>query len=357
MVRKPRRTLGLAILALTMITALTVSARGEALSRPVMFRTQTMGTWASLTLVTADSAAVAKLAYESLVVLHHVDSLMSNWTDTSEIARINRDAGEAPIAINSEVADVLGYAQAVSHASDGAFDITVEPLVRLWGFLGGTPAVPTQAAIDAVLQRIGYELVRFNAADGTVAFTREDLRIDLGGIAKGYGVDRVAALLGKTNTTDALVNLSGNMVAIGAGASGNGWVVGIRDPKDANAYIARLRLHDEAIATSGDYEQFVDADGRRHGHILDPRTGWSALGLTSVTVVAASAMTADAWATALFVLGPERAKELAGAREDLSVVLVAPAQDGGYVIWAEETLRSRFSQREDIDLNITVEFF
>ncbi|MDH3198636.1 MAG: FAD:protein FMN transferase [Candidatus Krumholzibacteria bacterium] len=348
------RVLGAAALSLALAPAL---ARSGNEARRVVFRTQTMGTWATLSLVTADSAAVADVAYAALRVFHRVDSLMSNWTDASEVARINREAARSEVAVHPEVADVIAFAQQVAEESGGAFDITVEPLVRLWGFLGGTPRVPAQREIDAVLDRVGADKVRFDARAATLRFTRDDVRIDLGGIAKGYGADGVAAVLRRGGVADALVDLSGNMVALGSAATHEGWTVGIRDPSGALPYLARLDLHDEAVATSGDYEQFVAADGRRHGHIIDPRTGWSARGLSSVTVVTHRAMAADAWATALFVLGPEEARRVARERDDLAVVLVEPQSGGGVIVWVEERLRPRFQAEDVAPGTLTVRYF
>jgi len=357
---KPHSGKRICILAAALLSLAVASAfarPGEDGARRVVFRTQTMGTWATLSLVTPDSAAVADLAYAALRVFHRVDSLMSNWTDASEVARINREAARGEVTLHPEVAGVIAFAQQVAEASGGAFDITVEPLVRLWGFLGGTPRVPAQREIDAALDRVGPDKVRFDARAGTLRFTRDDVRIDLGGIAKGYGADAAAAVLRRAGITDALVDLSGNMVALGNAATHEGWTVGIRDPTGAFPYLARLELHDEAVATSGDYEQFVSADGRRYGHILDPRTGWSARGLMSVTVVAEGAMAADAWATALFVLGPEPARRLARARDDLAVVLIEPAPGGGLTIWVEERLRASFQAEDVAPGALTVRYF
>jgi thiamine biosynthesis lipoprotein len=325
--------------------------------RRVVFRTQTMGTWASLTLATTDSAGASDLAYRGLLVFHHVDSLMSNWTDNSEVARINREAGDHATLVHPEVAEVLGVARRVGEESAGAFDITVEPLVRLWGFLGGTPRVPSQSDIDRVLEQTGHDKLLFDEAARTIRFTRRDVRIDLGGIAKGYAVDRVAVVLRRAGARRALIDLSGNMIAMGDAPDHPGWRVGIRDPSGTLPYLATLTLHDQAIATSGDYEQFVDANGKRYGHILDPRTGWSARGLSSVTVVSERATFADAWATALFVLGPEAARRLARERADLSVVLIAPGADGKSVVWVEEALRGRFALLDAARKFATTRFF
>lgn len=324
--------------------------------RPVVFRTQTMGTWATLSIVTEDSAAVADLAYRSLLVLHRVDSLMSNWTQTSDVARINRDAARADVGVHAEVVTVIDFAQRVTRESDGAMDITVEPLVRLWGFLGGTRRVPSQAEIDAALKSVGPDQIRFDAGRKTIRFANPNTKIDLGGIAKGYGVDRVAEGLRRAGATNALIDLSGNMVALGDAAGKQGWTVGIRDPSGERPHLGTIRLRDQAISTSGNYEQFVDADGRRYGHIIDPRTGWPAEGLVSVTVVASTAMMCDAWDTGLFVLGSTQARALAKALDEIAVVVVEPSGDG-YIVWVEESLRSRFQVESATKGKITVRFF
>ena len=348
--------MSIAGLAVVNLSALTDSRSAGAV-RPVTFRTQTMGTWGSLTLVTTDSAAVADLAYQSLLVFHRVDSLMSNWTEVSEVARINREAGTKEITVHPEVATVLDLAQRVSQESDGAFDITVEPLVRLWGFLGGHPRVPSADEIAVTLEHIGYEKMRFDPARDTVRFEQDGVRIDLGGIAKGYGVDAAADVLRRAGVANALVDLSGNMVAMGDAAGHKGWTVGVRDPSGVHPYLARIHLYDQAIATAGNYEQFVAADGKRYGHILDPHTGWSAQGLASVTIVTSGAMMADAWDDALFVFGSEAARAFARERDDLAVVLIEPRANGPGIIWVEEQLRSRVEIAPGLTGAYTVRYF
>ena len=325
--------------------------------RPVVFRTQTMGTWATLTIVTADSVAVADIAYRSLLVLHHVDSLMSNWTTTSEVARINREAGRGEVAVHPEVLAVLDVAGRVMRDTGGAMDITVEPLVRLWGFLGGPKRVPSQSEIDRTLQGVGPDKLDLDAAKKTIRFTTAQTRIDLGGIAKGYAVDRVAQALARAGVHDALADLSGNMFALGHAAGKSGWVIGIRDPSGKRPHLGTIRLEGDAVSTSGNYEQFVDANGKRYGHIIDPRTGWPADGLASVTVVSKSAMLCDAWDTGLFVLGGEKARALAKSHDEFAAVIVEPGQDGSFVIWVEESLRPRFAAASETDRTIVVRYF
>jgi thiamine biosynthesis lipoprotein len=245
--------------------------------------------------------------------------------------------------VDPEVGRVIEASLDVWRESEGVFDITVEPLIRAWGFLGGTPRVPSPEEARAAFRKVGAQQVHYDAAAGTLWFDNPDVRIDLGGIAKGYAVDAAAESLAARGVTDALVNLSGNMFALGAPAGASRWRIGIRDPRDRIPYFARLQLADEAVSTSGKYEQFVAANGRTYGHIMDPRTGRPAEGLISVTVVARTALTADTWDTPLFVLGLESARRKAKERVDIAAVLVEPGRSGVDTVWVEESLRDRFT--------------
>ncbi|HYM82507.1 MAG TPA: FAD:protein FMN transferase [Candidatus Limnocylindria bacterium] len=326
--------------------------------RTVVYPMRTMGTYANVNLVTADSAASAPNAQRAHANFARVDSLMSNWTTTSEVARLNRGGGSGATPVHPEVAVVLDEAIRVWRESDGAQDITVEPLVRLWGFLGGPRRVPSPSEVDSVFPRIGSQHLAFDRSSRTLRYEKRGVQIDLGGIAKGHAVDAAAETLDALGVRDALVDLSGNMFALGSPPSSKPWRIGIRDPRDRIAYFARLQLFSrQAIATSGKYEQFVAADGETYGHIMDPRTGRPAAGLISVTVIAPSAMAADAWDTGLFVLGADAAKRKALAHPELEVVLVEPGRDGIDTVWVERSLEDRFSLEADARALFRVEYF
>jgi thiamine biosynthesis lipoprotein len=328
----------------------------RAAPRAVLYPGRTMGTFSGVTLVTSDSAASAPAARAAHRAFARVDSLMSNWTTTSEVARLNREAHPGPVTVHPEVARVLGEALRVWRGTDGAMDVTVEPLVRTWGFLGGKPRRPSQAELDAALARVGSGKLAFDPVTRRLRYTELGVQIDLGGIAKGYGVDVAAESLKSRGVTAALVDLSGNMVALGAPPGSDRWRIGIRDPRDRMPYFAQLRIRGEAISTSGQYEQFVASDGRTYGHILDPRSGRSAEGLISVTVVAATAMECDAWDTGLFVLGPELARRKASEHREFSVVLVEPG-DGVDTVWVEADLKDRFVLEPRARSLFRVEYF
>lgn len=315
--------------------------------RTVTYSTRTMGTVGGVILVTPDSTVAAADAFAAHAAFRLVDSLMSNWTTTSEVARLNREAWPDATPVQRDVARVLTTALAIGRASDGAFDVTVEPVVRAWGFLGGTPDVPSDSAVAAAFRHVGSDKLEFDAARGALRFREAGVRIDLGGIAKGYAVDAAADSLRSRGIPSALVDVSGNMTALGRPPGAAGWRIGVRDPRDRMPYFARLTLTNESIATSGKYEQFVASDGGTYGHIIDPRSGRPAEGLISVTVLAKRAMSADAWGTALFVLGPEAARRKARERDDIAAILVTPGENGVDTVWVERPIADRLQLVED----------
>jgi thiamine biosynthesis lipoprotein len=272
------------------------------------------------------------------------------------VARINRVADSVTTPVQPLVADVIGRSLRVWRESGHTFDITVEPLVRAWGFIGGPRRVPSDAEARAAWGLVGAGDVAFDSAANTIHFARRGMRIDLGGIAKGYAVDLAAGALRARGVENALVDASGNMMSLGAPPGSEHWRIGLRDPRDRVPYFARVWLDGDAISTSANYEQFVAKDGRRYGHILDPRTGKPADGLLAVTVIAADATTTDAWDTPLYVLGLDAAKAKALERSDFAAVIVAPG-DGRDTVWVESALKPRFALEPNAQRWFVVRYF
>src|SRR5262245_31900914 len=342
--------------------ALPLHTAADALERSVSFPIHAMGTYVNVTLVTADSTAAAADAAAAHREIQLVDSLMSNWTTTSEVARINRIADSTTTPVQPLVGDVIARSLRLWRDSDHTFDITVEPLVRAWGFIGGPRRVPSEAEARAAWALVGAGDVAFDSAAGTIRFARRGMRIDLGGIAKGYAVDLAIRALRARGVANALVDASGNMMSLGHPPGSEHWRIGLRDPRDRVRWFARLWLDGDAISTSANYEQFVAKDGKRYGHILDPRTGQPASGLLAVTVVAADATTTDSWDTPLYVLGRDAAKAKALERTDVAAVLVAPGApaEGGPgrdTVWVESTLKPRFTLEPDAERWFVVRYF
>lgn len=294
---------------------------------PFEKQTYVMGTVAWVKIHGLEDRAAAAAAEEALGEMHRIESVMSAWTDESELSRVNAGADGTPLTLSDELFDVVDRSFRFSRITEGTFDPTAAPLVELWGFRGGEPAVPAGAVLDSVLSLVGSPRVLIDRDEQTITLP-PGMRLDLGGIAKGYAVDRAAAILRGRGVESALVNLGGNMYALGAPPGREAWTVGIRDPRGGDGVAGTLLLRDEAVATSGDYENFVEIDGRRYGHIIDPRDGRPATGVLSVTVVARTAMAADALSTGLFVMGPERAP-IALAAERARALFALPGEENG----------------------------
>lgn len=244
---------------------------------------------------------------------------LSVFAADSLIGRVNRGE-KVTMAADTNLCKVLTFALGVAEATSGAFDPTVNPLMRVWGFRGGTPAVPSPAALSNVLEVVGWRHVVLvhDGDDIKLSLDAAGAELDLGGIAKGYAVDLAFERLRAAGATNFMINLGGNIRVSGSPSeTRKDWMVAVRDPsgKMGCCRLSRPLKSGEAVATSGSYERYVEINGRRFSHIIDPRTGWPVdNGLGSVSVIASSAMKADAYSTALFVLGEASGREI--VRED-----------------------------------------
>jgi thiamine biosynthesis lipoprotein len=292
---------------------------------------ETMGTTWSVQIARPAPRLDARALRRALAaVVADVDRRMSTYRPDSELSRFNAERTRAWIPVSRDTRRVVAEALQVSRLSAGAFDPTVAPLLDLWGFgpAGGAGRLPGPAAIRATRARVGWS--GLDVAEGMAALRKRhlDLALDLSAIAKGFGIDAMAEHLERRGLADYLVEIGGELRGRGRGRHGGGWTVGIELPHEASAVAAIVRLQGTAVATSGDYRKMTEVDGVRRSHVLDPRTGRPIRhALASATVIARTAMRADALATALLVLGPHDAWELA-RRERLAALLVIRTHDG-----------------------------
>jgi thiamine biosynthesis lipoprotein len=264
-----------------------------------------MGSTYTIDLYGTDRIYMEDAADAAFDEVKRIDDLLSNYKPDSELSRVNRRAAQAPVKISGELFDLLARCLEYSRQSEGAFDITVGPLMKIWGFYRGSGRLPHRAVVQAALTKVGYRRVRLDRAAGTVRFDREGVELDPGGIGKGYAVDRMVEILKKKGVTSALVAGSGSSIyALGAPPSEpKGWRVEIKNPWDSRKTSAELFLRDMSMSTSGTYEKFFRAEGKTYAHIMDPRTGFPAQGSVSVSVVAPKALDSEAWAKPYFVNG------------------------------------------------------
>jgi thiamine biosynthesis lipoprotein len=279
-----------------------------------------MGTRITVEVWTDDSASADKANAAVLAVMRHIDATMSTYKPSSEVSQVNARAADGPMQISKELFDLLVTAREYSRLTEGAFDITYASVGYLYDFRKRMR--PDEVQIKTALPAVNYEHVLLDTEHQTVQFSQKGVRIDLGGIAKGYAVDGGIEALRKMGITHGYVAAGGDSRMIGD-RLGKPWIVGIRDPmKGEGAVIARVPLVDAAMSTSGDYERFFDEGGVRYHHIIDPHTGHSASKVRSATVIGHTAIRTDGLSKTAFVLGPEKAMEIYNRIADVDAIIV-----------------------------------
>jgi thiamine biosynthesis lipoprotein len=278
-----------------------------------------MGTRVAVELWSEDAALAQRAMDVVIEEMRRTDELMSTYKPESQLSRVNAHAHERPVPVDADIIEVVERALAMSKLSGGAFDITYASVGYLYDYRAHQR--PSEQQIAAALPGVDYRQVEVDRAAGTIRFLRPGVRIDLGGIAKGYAVDRSIERLRELGIRHAMVNAGGDTRLLGD-RRGKPWVVGIRDPRNEDRVATRLPLADEAISTSGDYERYFEEDGVRYHHILVPGTGRSARGVRSATVIGADATLTDALSTTVFVLGVERGLQLIARLPGVEAVVV-----------------------------------
>ena len=273
----------------------------------------------------ADRGAAAALAAPAIAEVRRIEEKYSRYRPESVVSRINAQAGGAPVAIDEETAGLLDFADACWRQSAGLFDATSGVLRRAWRFEPGS-AVPSREALEALLPRIGWQ--RVERTREAVRLPLAGMELDFGGFGKEYAVDRAALALREAGAESALVNLAGDLAILGPQPDGTPWNVGIRHPRVENVAIATLPVASGAIATSGDYERYLEVDGVRHCHVLDPRTGRSARGFRSVTVHAQTCIVAGSAATIAMLMGRDAGLEWL---DGLAVAHFCVLEDGAII--------------------------
>jgi len=278
-----------------------------------------MGTSVSVELWHEDRAEGERLVAAVLDEYRRIDEMMSTYKPTSEISRVNELAAKAPVTIGDELFSLIARSIELSERSGGAFDISYESIGYLYDFRAHRR--PTQAEIDEHLIAIDYRGIVLDRGQHTIAFELPGMRINLGGIAKGYAIEQAAAMLRRNGIEHALLNAGGDSRLVGD-RRGQPWIVGIRHPRADSEVVTRLPLVDEAISTSGDYERFFEEDGKRYHHIIDPATGQPTGEMMSATVIGPDATITDGLSTTLFVLGIDTGLALIETFDGYEAILV-----------------------------------
>lgn len=270
-----------------------------------------MGTFATVSVPERDGEHLEKYASAARTAIREIEDALSVFNPNSEISRLNESAGKSPVSVSDHTRKVLELAVKYAESSGGCFDVTVAPLLGLWGLTGGTvpEKPPDEAALRSALHRVGYK--HLILTDKTSYLDIPNMRVNLGGIAKGYAVDMCYRKLVEMKAENIMVNLGGNIRCSGIAHRGKIWKIGVQNPFDQNQIIGTIGLTDGmAVATSGNYERFAVIENKSYAHIIDPRSGRPAGSMAGVTVISANAVEADAISTALFVAGIKESKEI-----------------------------------------------
>ncbi len=264
-----------------------------------------MGSRFDITVVANDSAHANTYIDTAVKEISRIEKMISSWDAASQTSEINRNAGIRAVKVDKELFDLIERALGISKLTDGAFDISYASMDKLWKFDGSMTTMPTTGEINASVAQVGFDNIVLNKENGTVFLKLMGMKIGFGAIGKGYAADMAKELLIRKGVPSGIVNASGDMNTWGKQPNGKPWKVAITNPMNKDIAFALLPITNGAVVTSGNYEKFVNYNGKRYTHIIDPRTGYPSSGIISVTVFAPKAELADALATSVFVMGKE----------------------------------------------------
>lgn len=307
-------------LLLCCLTVLTGCAAPAANLEPAQAQFFSMDTLMSIRVYNEGGEDALQAARQEIEKL---DKLLSRTDPDSQISLLNSHAGDGTLVpLDAQVTDLLSFAKSVSQLLPGCFDITIAPVMDAWGFTTEERHVPTAEALTAAMALVDSGKLIVDEAASTARLEQAGMEVDLGAVAKGFAAGRADAVLREEGVTSALLDLGGNVTAIGSKLDGSAWQVAVKDPQNTSEALCVLSLEDQTASTSGGYERYFEENGQIYHHIIDPETGYPAdSGLLSVTVISSDHMLADALSTTLFVAGPEEALDFWRSREDFELVL------------------------------------
>ncbi len=284
------------------------------------FHQVAMGTVIEITLLGDNEEAANKAALRAFQEMKRIEQLMSPWIESADVFRINQSSGKERVKISPETLEVIKKAQEISELSDGRFDITIGPLAELWRKAREKKIPPSAEEVKEKLGLVNFKNIEMER-EGKVFLKKKGMAIDLGAIAKGYAVDKAFELLKSLGYKNVIVNAGGDL-RVGGLKNNQPWSIGIQHPRESKNFLARISVSDMAVATSGDYERFFIYEGKRYHHIFNPKDGFPTDDCQSVTVVCKEGMMADALATAVFVLGPEKGYTLCQKLEGVDCLIM-----------------------------------
>ena len=288
-----------------------------------------MGTLVSITVVARNEAVAQAAATAGFAEIRRMEALLSTWISTSELSQVNASAGVKPVHVSTETLTVVQRAIQVAEMTDGGFNIAIGPAVDAWS-VTEDQRIPTESELEALRPLVDLQAVHVDVREQMIYLEKARMRIDVGGIGKGYAADQAVDALQRSGAIAGVVALSGDIKTFGRLPGGRKFPIGIQHPRKDGSVLAWIDLQDEAISTAGDYERFFEREGVRYHHILDPHTLQPARSCQSVTVIAREGVWADGLDTGIFVMGPERGMELVEQLPDIEAIIVD--QDGHMLV-------------------------
>jgi len=300
-------------------------------------------TFVAFTTPAVDAQAVNGAIDSAIAEIVRIEALMTTWQPTSDLSKVNEAAGKRAVGVSKESYDIVAEAVHASEISEGTFDITFESLHGLWKFDQDLdPHPPSEADVKAKLPLVNYKHIKLDAKATSIMLDAPGVRISLGGIAKGYAVDRAVSVLDQAKITSFYAQAGGDLFTRGKKPDGTEWQAGVHDPRGPEgSFFALLPTSDHAFSTAGDYERAYIANGKRYHHIIDPRTGFPATASRSVTLWAPTALLADELDDAVFILGPEKGLKLVESIDGVGAVIV----DAKNTVWISERLKGKLMVR------------
>jgi thiamine biosynthesis lipoprotein len=269
-----------------------------------------MGSIFDITVVDQDSIRAYQHIQKAADEIERIENLISEWRPYTQISQVNQNAGIRPVRVDREVFELTQRAIRYSILTDGAFDISVAALDKVWFFDGSMEEIPTEESIRRSVQHVGYQHILLDSVNSTIFLEKEDMKIGFGSIGKGYAADKGRELLRAQDVVAGIVNASGDLSSWGEQPDKQSWKIGIRDPFKSYRMLKVLKMRNASVATSGSTEKFVELDGQRYSHIINPKTGWPSTGLAAVTVSGPSAEFANFLSTSIMVMGKKKGKKL-----------------------------------------------
>ncbi|WP_163411018.1 FAD:protein FMN transferase [Flavobacterium ajazii] len=301
-----------------------------------------MGGRFDISIVANDSLTAEQNIDEVIAEISRIENLISDWKPTSQVSEVNQNSGIKPVKVDREVFELTQRAIKLSQLTNGAFDISFAAMDRIWKFDGSMTEMPSAEAIKKSVEKVGYKNIVLDSVQSTIFLKLKGMKIGFGALGEGYATDKCRDMMLAKGIKSGIVNASGDMTTWGKQVNGKDWNIGITNPFQPDAVFAVVPLNGGAVTTSGNYEKFVEFNGKRYSHIINPATGYPATGLCSVTVFGPKAETANGFSTSLMVLGKKSGMELINQYPDYSCIMIT---DDGKIIKSKNFKIRKFNSK------------